>query len=217
MCELDVPLWQHWMHWWASEKQERKYGEDIRSHVMLRMFIEPTYYGADSAATDQDEGMQDTCDAVGVVTVWVVAILPFSSTVTIARGFFLLHAPLNRKGRVTQLQAVLVGGNSCQSSWPPVDKCQRIMATLNLFFISYVPYYNIQDIFKALTDLNSPRLLTTLSSGQKEALFSSTTISTVRDLLPLPVETTHSHSPLASTCTSYRISSLDKDDSDSSL
>lgn len=70
---------------------------------MLRMFIEPTYYGGDSAATDQDEGMQDTCDAVGVVTVWVVTILPFSSTVTIARGFFLLHAPLNRKGRVTQL------------------------------------------------------------------------------------------------------------------
>lgn len=36
---------------------------------MLRMFIEPTYYSGDSAATDQDEGMQDTCDAVGVVTV----------------------------------------------------------------------------------------------------------------------------------------------------
>lgn len=62
-----------------------------------------------------------------------------------------------------------------------------------------------------VTDLNSPRLLTTFSSGQKEALFSNTTISTVRDLFPRPVETTHSHSPLASTCTLNRISSLDKE------
>lgn len=36
---------------------------------MLLVLIEPTYYDADSAATDQDEGMQDTCDAIGVVTV----------------------------------------------------------------------------------------------------------------------------------------------------
>lgn len=59
-----------------------------------------------------------------------------------------------------------------------------------------------------LAYLNSPRLLTTLSSGQKEALLSSTTISTLREVLPRPVETTHSHSPLASTWTLNRISSL---------
>lgn len=71
--------------------------------------------------------------------------------------------------------------------------------------------------FNGKTNLNSPRLLTTLSSGQKEALFSNTTISTARDVLPRPVETTHSHSPLASTCTFNRISSLGKDEIDSSL
>ncbi len=56
--------------------------------------------------------------------------------------------------------------------------------------------------------LNSPRLLVTLCSGQKEALFSSTTISTLREAFPRPVDTTHSHSPLASMWTFDRISSL---------
>lgn len=56
--------------------------------------------------------------------------------------------------------------------------------------------------------LNSPLLLDTLCSGQKVALFSRTTISTLRETFPLPVVTTHSHSPLASTCTFDKISSL---------
>lgn len=56
--------------------------------------------------------------------------------------------------------------------------------------------------------LNSPLLLDTLCSGQKVALFSRTTISTLRETFPRPVVTTHSHSPLASTCTFDKISSL---------
>lgn len=56
--------------------------------------------------------------------------------------------------------------------------------------------------------LNSPLLLDTLCSGQKVALFSRTTISTLRETFPRPVVTTHSHSPLALTCTFNKISSL---------
>lgn len=63
-------------------------------------------------------------------------------------------------------------------------------------------------ISNGLLHLNSPLLLDTLCSGQKVALFSRTTISTLRETLPRPVVTTHSHSPLASTCTFNKISSL---------
>lgn len=69
--------------------------------------------------TDQDEGMQDAGDAIGVVTVWVVTILPFSRKVTISRGLLLLNTPFYSQEGVTQLQAVLMCGDACQSSGPP--------------------------------------------------------------------------------------------------
>lgn len=65
--------------------------------------------------------MKHTGDSIGVVTVGVVPLLPLPGAVTVTRGFFLLYAAFYRQGRVTQLQAVLMGGDACQSSWPPGD------------------------------------------------------------------------------------------------
>lgn len=146
--------------------------------------------------------MQDAGDAVSVVTVGIVTLLPFSREITVPSGLLLLNASLYRQGGVTQLQAVLMRGDACESSGPPglIKTKQRWECWILSDAIT---------IIVSATNLNSPRLLTTFSSGQKEALFSSTTISTLRDVLPRPVETTHSHSPLASTWTLNRISSLD--------
>lgn len=67
---------------------------------------------------------------------------------------------------------------------------------------------NVLRVFFFQPYLNSPLLFVTFCSGQKVALFSRTTISTLRETFPRPVVTTHSHSPLASTCTFDKISSL---------
>lgn len=71
------------------------------------------------SSADQDEGMQDPGDAVSVVTVRIVTLLPFSREITVSRGLLLLNASLYRQGGVTQLQAVLMRGDACKSSGPP--------------------------------------------------------------------------------------------------
>lgn len=123
MCAPGGPQWQHWMHWWASGKQVQKqdktwcHENKTTTRASDRECVLPKSFC--HCATDQDEGMQDTGDAIGVVTVWVVTILPFSRRVTISRGLLLLNTSFYRQGGVTQLQAVLMCGDACQSSGPP--------------------------------------------------------------------------------------------------
>lgn len=47
--------------------------------------------------------MQDAGDAISVVTVGIVTLLPFSREITVSRGLLLLNAALYRQGGVTQL------------------------------------------------------------------------------------------------------------------
>lgn len=151
-------------------------------------------------SADQDEGVQASGDAVGVVAFRIVTLSPPSRGVAVSRGLLLLNASLYRQGGVAQLQAVLTRGDACKGSGPPaVGHTQTDVQE---------PWSCAATVSVAATDLNSPRLLTTFSSGQKEALSSSTTISTLSDVLPRSVDTTHSHSPLASTWTLNRMSSL---------
>lgn len=64
--------------------------------------------------------MQATGDAVSVVAFRIVTLLPLSRGVAVSRGLLLLNASLYRQRGVTQLQAVLMRGDACKGSGPPV-------------------------------------------------------------------------------------------------